>query len=133
MEGFPPIGRERISYFIPLYPRQHQIPLTQAQTGQRPGDGQLVVQRWLHYESLAADLAALARDWQLPLPTEAAAVAAGLPRFKVIRHQPGQPAPPLESYLSAEAVAAVNARCAWSFAHFGYRQRQPEDWPALTA
>jgi len=94
--------------------------------------GQLAVQRWLRYESLSADLAALALDWQLPLPTDTATVAQNLPRFKVVRNNAEQPSPPLDRYLSTEAVAAVNIRCSWSFDQFGYRQLEPEAFPRLT-
>lgn len=95
-------------------------------------DGQLAVQRWLRYETLSDDLAAIARDWQLPLPTDAATVALNLPRFKVIRHQTVQPSPPLENYLSAEAVVAINIHCSFSFDQFGYRRRQPETFSWLS-
>lgn len=94
-------------------------------------DGQLAVQRWLRYESLSSDLAALARDWQLPLPTDSAAVANNLPRFKMIRHRAEQTSPPLENYLSAEVVATINICCCFSFDHFGYRRREPEAFPTL--
>lgn len=91
-------------------------------------DGQLAVHRWLRFEAIVADMERLISDWQLPIP--ACDVSAGLPRFKVIRHGEAAP-PPLDAYLSREAVAQINFKCRWDFATFGYSLRLPESLPTL--
>jgi hypothetical protein len=84
-------------------------------------DGTLAVNRWLRYEALVPDLEQLVADLNLPL---AGSVAAALPRFKQNRFGRSD-LPPLEAYLSPEAVALINARSPLSFSTFGYRRRDP--------
>lgn len=91
-------------------------------------DGQLAVHRWLRFETIAADMEKLIVDWQLPIP--ACAVAAGLPRFKSIRQLEVAP-PPLEAYLTKQAVAHINLKCSWDFTTFGYILRVPESLPPI--
>jgi hypothetical protein len=84
-------------------------------------DGQLAVDRWIHYEALVPDLEQLVRDLQLPTSTT---VANLLPCFKQNRFGRGD-APSVATYLSAEAVDLINARSGLSFSTFGYQRRDP--------
>lgn len=84
-------------------------------------DGQLAVNRWIRYEALVPDLEQLVHDLQLPLQ---ASVADQLPRFKQNRF--GRPdIPPVDTYLSPDAVELINARSSLSFSTFGYHRRDP--------
>ena len=85
-------------------------------------DGELAVNRWIHYEALVPELDQLIDDLALPL---AGSVAASLPRFKQNRLGRDD-LPPLEAYLSPEAVEWINARSSLSFSHFGYQRRDPD-------
>ena len=78
-----------------------------------------MVQRWIRYEALEADLQRLVADLGLPLT---GSVAEHLPKFKRNRHGRAD-APPLEAYLSPRALELINQRSAWSFSTFGYPQR----------
>jgi hypothetical protein len=85
-------------------------------------DGELAVSRWIHYEALVPELEQLSHDLALPM---AGSVAANLPRFKQNRLGRAD-LPPLEAYLSPEAVALINDRSSLSFSHFGYQRRDPD-------
>lgn len=84
-------------------------------------DGERAVDRWIHYEALVPELELLVRDLQLPLQ---AGVAEQLPRFKQNRFGRND-IPPVEAYLSPEAVELINDRSSLSFSTFGYRPRDP--------
>ena len=90
-------------------------------------DGELAVDRWVRYEALVPDLEQLVADLNLPLQDS---VASALPRFKQNRFGRSD-LPPVEAYLSAEAVALINARSPLSFSTFGYPLRDPADLPPL--
>lgn len=87
-------------------------------------NGELAVNHWLRYEALVADLEQLVVDLQLPL---AGSVASALPRFKQNRFGRSD-LPPLEAYLSPEAVSLINARSPLSFSSFGYLRRDPANF-----
>jgi len=84
-------------------------------------DGQLAVDRWIHYEALVPDLQQLVHHLQLPLQTP---IAEQLPRFKQNRFGRGD-IPPVGAYLNPEAVELINARSSLSFSTFGYQRRDP--------
>lgn len=82
-------------------------------------DGELAVDRWLRYETLVPDLEKLVVDLNLPLQ---GSVAEALPRFKQNRFGRND-LPPVEAYLSSEAVTLINTRSPLSFSTFGYTRR----------
>lgn len=88
-------------------------------------DGQLAVDRWIHFEALVPELEQLVTDLQLPLHAE---VVEHLPRFK--QNRLGRTdIPPVKAYLSPEAVELINARSSLSFSAFGYTRLDPRACP----
>jgi hypothetical protein len=95
-------------------------------------NGKLVVDRWLRFENLQADIASLVQDWNLPLSTDS--LETDLPRFKIMRHHTEtQSPPPVDAYLSAEALASINKHREWHLQAFGYEAKDPQAFPSLRA
>lgn len=82
-------------------------------------DGKLAVDRWIRYENLEADLQQLVDDLKLPFFGN---VKESLPTFKRNRYGRSD-APPLQAYLSHDALNLINQRCSWSFSTFGYKMQ----------
>ena len=131
-ETLPPHGQMPLEEAIALYTageaetlRAHFLRFIQ-QCGYNESvmlciDGELAVDRWLRYEELTADLEQLVADLQLPID---GSVATALPRFKQNRFGRTD-LPPVEAYLSPEAIAIINARSPLSFSTFAYQRRDP--------
>ena len=82
-------------------------------------NGRLAVQRWVRFENLHQDLETLVRDLALPLNGTVSDV---LPDFKRNR-QGRQDRPPIDHYLSPEALELIHQQCCWSFDTFNYQRR----------
>lgn len=86
-------------------------------------NGELAVEHWIRYESMINDLEELVGNLALPLK---GSVTEALPRFKQNRFGRND-TPPINAYLSPEAIELINSRSSLSFEHFGYQRRQATD------
>jgi hypothetical protein len=87
-------------------------------------NGELAVDRWIKYENLINDIQQVVDDLNLPLD---GSVSDNLPFFKKIRFGRSD-LPPMESYLTKKSVKFINEQSKLNFKHFGYIQRDPNDY-----